>query len=118
MRNNSIPGVDRETWIRVFEEMDPKTRRWAFIAAKMAEKKKNFSEMAKRHRMSTWYMAAAAQGKKGYNMTKRIVDALEADLGIDLGPFLSPEEVRKINRAEDKKKPAPAPTPAAQEEAI
>lgn len=110
MRNQLPAGISREAWISAFELMTPKARRWAFIAAKMAEKKKNFSDMAKRHRMSTWYLSAAAQGKPGYNMTQRIVDALESDLGIDLAPFVSPDEARKLNHKEE-----PPPAPATEE---
>ena len=116
MRNQLPTGIDREAWIAAFEGMTPKARRWAFIAAKMAEKKKNFTDIAKRHRLSTWYTSACAQGKDGYGLTLRIVEALEADLGIDLGPFLSPDEVRKINRT--KAEPTAKSETATEEEAI
>ena len=101
MTDNKIKAhVDPEAWMRAFEGMTPRLRRWAFIAAKMAEHKQTFTGMAKRHRMTGWYLGACAQGKG--NLTPKAVKALEADLKICLLPFLSPEELRKLGRQEPK----------------
>lgn len=98
MTDNTIKaGVDPRAWVTAFESMTPKQRRWAFIAAKMAEHKQTFSGMAKRHRMTGWYLGACAQGKG--NLTPKAVKALEASLNVCLAPFLSPEEARKMVHA-------------------
>ena len=86
-------GIDPRAWAEAFEAMEPKIRRWAFLAAKMAEHGQTFSGMAKRHRTSTWYLAAAAHGKQA--MTRRAVLAFETSLKVNLDPFLNPEEARK-----------------------
>ena len=101
MTDNTIKGgADPRAWVEVFEALTPKQRRWAFIAAKMAEHKQTFTSMATRHRMTGWYLGACAQGKG--NLTPKAVRALEADLKICLLPFLSPEELRKLGRQEPK----------------
>lgn len=83
-------------WVGIFEKMTPRQRRWAFIAVKMAEKPTNFTDIAKRHRLSGWFVGACARGKR--RMTARCCAALAADLGIDLEPFLTPDELHKIGR--------------------
>lgn len=95
MPDNTIKAhVDPEAWMRAFEAMPPKLRRWAFISAKMAEKKKNFSDIARPNgRPSAWFISACAQGDRP--MTARVIKALEAELSIDLSPFVSPDEARK-----------------------
>lgn len=95
MTDNTIKGgADPRAWVEVFEALTPKQRRWAFIAAKMAEKKKSFSDIARPNgRPSAWFISSCAQGDR--LMTARVVKALEAELSIDLAPFLSPEETRK-----------------------
>lgn len=99
MTENLIKGgIDPKAWMLAFEAMTPVQRRWAFIAAKMAEHKQTFTSMAKRHRLTAWYLGACAQGK--YNMAPSAIKALEADLKIDLSPFLSPAEARKAQRAQ------------------
>ena len=101
MTDNTIKGgVDPRAWVEAFEAMTPKQRRWAFIAAKMAEHKQTFSGMATRHRMTGWYLGSGAQGKG--NLTPKMVLALESDLKIDLRPFLSPDEARKLGKMEMK----------------
>lgn len=99
MTDNLIKGgADPQAWIAAFEVMTPIQRRWAFIAAKMSEHKQTFTSMAKRHRLTGWYLGACAQGK--YNMAPSAVKALEADLHVDLSPFLSPVELRKCQRVQ------------------
>ena len=95
MTDNTIKAkVDPEAWTRAFEAMLPKFRRWAFISAKMAEKKKNFSDIARPNgRPSAWFISACAQGDRP--MTARVIKALEAELSVDLSPFVSPDEARK-----------------------
>lgn len=95
MKNNKITGgVDPQTWVTVFEQMTPAQRRWAFISAKMAEHHQTFAAIAKRHRVTAWYLGAAAQGKAP--LSPKAVKALEDSLSIDLSPFLSPVEARKV----------------------
>jgi hypothetical protein len=91
-------GADPKAWMAAFELMTPVQRRWAFIAAKMAEHKQTFTSMATRHRLTAWYLGACAQGK--FNMAPSAVKALESDLHVDLSPFLSPTELRKAQRAQ------------------
>lgn len=95
MTDNTIKAyADNEAWMRAFEAMTPRLRRWAFIASKMAERGKNFSDIARPNgRPSAWFISACAQGSKP--MTARVAKALETELSIDLAPFLSPEEGRK-----------------------
>ncbi len=93
---NEIKMGDPKIWLHVFEDMEPKIRRWAFIAAKMAEHQQTFKAIGTRHRISSWYIGAASQGRAP--MTPRIISALEKDLRIDLGPFLSPNELAKSKR--------------------
>ena len=98
MTDNTIKGgADPRAWVEVFEALTPKQRRWAFISAKMAEHKQTFTSMATRHRMTGWYLGACAQGKG--NLTPKAIRALESDLKIDLRPFLSPDETRKLGNA-------------------
>lgn len=95
MTDNIIKAhVDPEAWMRAFEAMTPKLRRWAFISAKMAEKKKNFSDIARPNgRPSAWFISSCAQGDRP--MTARVIKALEAELSIDLSPFTLPGEARR-----------------------
>ena len=95
MTDNTIKAhVDPEAWMRAFEAMTPKMRRWAFISAKMAEKKKSFSDIARPNgRPSAWFISSCAQGDRA--MTPRVITALEAELSIDLSPFVLPGEARK-----------------------
>ena len=98
MTDNTIKAaIDPRAWVEAFEAMTPKQRRWAFISAKMAEHKQTFTSMATRHRMTGWYLGACAQGKG--NLTPKAIKALETSLNIDLRPFLSPEEARKLGNA-------------------
>jgi hypothetical protein len=94
--NNEIKQGDPVIWAKVFEDMPPLIRRWAFIAAKMAEHKMTFSAMATRHRLTGTYISNCAQGK--VPMSPRVVTALESDLKIDLTPFLTPTEIWKNRR--------------------
>lgn len=92
--NNMATNHTPEAWMRAFDGMVPKMRRWAFIAAKMAEKKKSFSDVARPNgRPSAWFISSCAQGNRA--MTARVVKALEVELDIDLSPFLSHEESKK-----------------------
>lgn len=95
MTDNTIKAhVDPEAWMRAFEAMPPKLRRWAFISAKMAERGKSFSDIARPNgRPSAWFISACAQGNRA--MTARVIKALEAELNVDLSPFISPDEARK-----------------------
>jgi len=105
MSENEIKGgVDRQTWVQVFERFSPKERRWAFLAVKMAEHQQTFRGMAKRHKLSPWYLGACAQGKDGYSMTPKVAKALEKSLNIDLAPFLDPVETAKGRWAASKPK--------------
>ena len=97
MSNDIKGGMNKTVWMKVFEDMSPVQRRWAFISVKMAERHKTFKDMAKRHgQMGAWYMSECAQGLNGRKLNGKIKHALEVELGIDLGPFLSPEEAWKI----------------------
>ena len=95
--DNAIKQGDPAVWAKVFEDMTPLMRRWAFIAAKMAEHKMSFSAMGTRHRLTGTHIASCAQGK--VPMSARVAQALESDLKIDLAPFFLPDEYRKIRRA-------------------
>ena len=99
MSDNTIKGgVDPLAWIKVFEEMTPLMRRWAFISAKMAEKKKDFKDIGAEAGITGWYVGAAAQGRTA--LTPSVISALEKSLDIDLSPFLSPDEAAKVRRKE------------------
>jgi hypothetical protein len=97
--SNKLPSnIDPTAWIEAFEKMSPLCRRWAFIAAKMAEKNKTFAEIASPEGITGWYVGASAQGRTA--LTPRVVKALEKGLDIDLSPFLSPDEAAKVRRYE------------------
>ena len=99
MADNSIKGgVDPLAWIKVFEDMTPLMRRWAFISAKMSEKSKDFNEIGAEAGRTGWYVGAAAQGRTA--LTPSVISALEKSLDIDLSPFLSPDEAAKVRRKE------------------
>jgi len=101
---NAIRGnTDPRAWQEIFAQFTPKQRRWAFIAVKMAEHKKNFTDIGKRHRITPWYVGACAQGKPGYNLGPPVIAALEKDLDIDLSPFLEPLEAGKVRWTASKK---------------
>lgn len=101
-------GIDKTAWLRVFEDMTPVQRRWAFVAVKMAERHKTFKDIAKRHRLGAGYLAECVQGViKGGSvrkLTPAMKTALESELAIDLGPFLSPEEAWKVMAHRNKAK--------------
>lgn len=115
MSNELKGGIDKMVWMRVFEEMTPVQRRWAFISVKMAEYQKTFKDIARRHRLGAGYLAECVQGviKNGHvrNLTNKMKNALESELKIDLTYFLSPAESWKImakkNMAWVKSKQAP-----------
>ena len=77
----------------ILEGMTPEQRREWFILIKMSEKKKTFHDMARRHRMSNWYLSASVHGK--YPMSAKVVKTLEDELGVDMRPFLNPAEATR-----------------------
>lgn len=94
MPDNKLPiAMDLVILSGILEAMTPVQRREWFILIKMAEKKKTFHEMAKRHRMSNWYLSASVHGK--YPMSAKVVKTLEGELDVDMAPFLSPAEMSR-----------------------
>lgn len=79
-----------------FQALELTRLRRAYIEAHMSERGKTYREIAARHRMSAWYLAAAVIGKQP--MARKHVAALEADLDIKLTAWLTPEETTKINK--------------------
>lgn len=105
MPQNEIKGgVDKAVWFRVFEDMTPVQRRWAFVSVKMAERHKTFKDMAKRHRMTAWYMSECCQGLNDRSLTPKIKKALESELDVDLTPFMSPLEAWNMDKDRNLKK--------------
>ena len=100
MQNQIKAAINKDIWLKVFEDMTPVQRRWAFVSVKMAERQKTFKDMAKRHRLGAGYLAECVQGVVKNGTTRRLTsqmkNALEVELAIDLGPFLSPEEAWKM----------------------
>lgn len=77
----------------ILDGMTPMQRREWFILIKIAEKKKTFHEMARRHRMSNWYLSASVHGK--YPMSAKVVKTLEDELNVDMTPFLNAAEMKR-----------------------
>lgn len=61
-------------------------RREIYLLALMINMKTSYRAIAKRHRMSPWFVSACARGK--FRMTDRIRKAFEEDLRCDLSQFL------------------------------
>jgi hypothetical protein len=110
-------GQDLQILAITIEALTPVQRREWFVKIKMSEKQKNFTDIATRHRLGHGYLASAVAGK--YNWSRKVVRALEADLEVDLAPFLTPSEAAKIAIADrtDHRvhKPATTPPPASQD---
>ncbi|MFH2033353.1 MAG: hypothetical protein ABIJ26_01435 [Candidatus Margulisiibacteriota bacterium] len=99
MSDNEIKAnLDRRILATVIEAMTPEQVREWFIKMKMAEHRQNYTDIAKRHRLSKWYLSGAVHGKYGF--TPRTVHALEADLSINLRPFLNGAELLKLRKVE------------------
>ena len=110
--NNKLPiAMDLLLLSNILEGMTPQQRREWFVLIKMAEKKKTFHDMAKRHRMSNWYLSASIHGK--YPMSGKVVKTLEDELGVDMRPFLNPVEMA---RCKVKEIPDPVGAEPGQEE--
>ena len=94
MPENKLPiAMDLTILSSMLEGMTPEQRREWFILIKMSEKKKTFHDMARRHRMSNWYLSASVHGK--YPMSAKVVKTLEDELNVDMAPFLSPVEMAR-----------------------
>jgi len=76
-----------ENWEHLFQELTPVQRVAAVIDTAMMLRGQTSASIAKRHRLSRWYVAAVARGKR--NMTPALQRMFEADLHIDLTPFLA-----------------------------
>ena len=100
----NAPGMDRQILAKVLEGMRPEQVREWFIKYKMAERRKSYRDMASRHRVSAWYLAASVSGK--YPFSQKVVKTLEAELIIDLTPFLNHAEAARCCRKGLKAKPA------------
>jgi len=100
---------------QTIEALTPQQRREWFVKIKLAEHGKNFTDIATKHRLGHGYLASAVSGKYGWS--RKIVRALEADLKIDLSPYLTLEEGQKISQA-DQEDHRGRPKPAAQVEPV
>jgi hypothetical protein len=92
MKNRDIKIV-----AEVLENMQPEQRREWFIKIKMAERLQTFASIANHHKFSTWLLAAAVNGNAPWS--PRIIKALQADLKLDLAPFLTEREAAKLARS-------------------
>jgi hypothetical protein len=81
---------------RILDGMTLKQRRETIVKLCMSERRKNFEEIAHRHHFTTWLLAKAVHGQA--NWSPRIIKALQADLDLDLRPFLTPQEAAKFAR--------------------
>lgn len=80
-------NIDPDAWAEVFRHLTPELRRWAIIAAKMAEHRKTFEDIARRHQLTRWYIGEMAHGTRP--MSGRIRRAFELELQVSLtGPGL------------------------------
>lgn len=112
MADNKLPiAMDLVILSGILEGMTPEQRREWFVLIKMSEKKKTFHDMARRHRMSNWYLSASVHGK--YPMSAKVVKTLEDELGVDMVPFLTPLE---LARCKFKNPAVPEGSAPAQEE--
>lgn len=68
-------------------------RRW-FVLMVMDKHGQSFASIAAKHRMTTWTLAKAVNGKAPWS--PRIILALQASLQIDLGTFLQDKEACKV----------------------
>lgn len=80
--------------IAAVRALTPEQRRGWFIKMKLDEKGKTLTEVARRHRFSTWLLAAAVNGKASWS--RRVVRALQAELKMDLRPFLTKREADRL----------------------
>lgn len=81
---------------KILDGMTLLQRREAIVKLAMSARRKNFEDIARRHRFTTWLLAKAVHGRA--NWSPRIVRALQADLDLDLVPFLTPQEAAKLAR--------------------
>lgn len=89
-------NIDIKILVSVLEEMTiPQRREW-FIKMLMAKHGVTFEAIAKRHRLNKWYINGSLIGK--FPMGSKVVNALEKQFGIDLGPFMTGEEKKKLGR--------------------
>lgn len=68
-------------------------RRW-YVLILMDNRNLTFDAIATKHRMATWTLAAAVNGKAPWS--PRITRALEAALRVDLAGFLTETEAGKL----------------------
>lgn len=73
-----------------FCQLNQKQRREAYITMLLILRNTTYKAIAKRHRISSWYVSACARGS--YGMTPRVQKLLEKDLQCDLSLFLLEEE--------------------------
>ena len=88
-----VDNMDLRVLSEILEGMTPIQRREWFVKIKMAEMGKTFHEIAKKHRISVWFLSAVVRGK--YPMSARACEVLEGDLKIDLRPFMGHHEAVK-----------------------
>lgn len=81
---------------KILDGMTLFQRREAIVKLRMAERRKTFEEIARRHHFTTWLLAKAVHGQASWS--PRIVRALQADLDLDLRPFLTKTEAAKLAR--------------------
>lgn len=72
-------------------ELTPKQRMTAYLEMVMRLRGISAAAVAKKHRLSRYYVSASITGKK--KMGPRVQAALEADLGVSLGEFVT--EIQK-----------------------
>ena len=73
----------------------PQRREW-LVKMLMAKHGITFEAIAKRHRLNKWYINGSLIGK--FPMGSRVVKAIESQFGIDLGPFMTKEEKKRMGR--------------------
>ena len=89
-------NIDIKILVSVLEAMTiPQRREW-FIKMLMAKNGATFESIAKRHRLNKWYINGTIIGT--FPLNKKVVNALEKEFNIDLGPFMTGEEKKKLGR--------------------
>ncbi|MFA7662862.1 MAG: hypothetical protein WCX88_03005 [Patescibacteria group bacterium] len=91
-----IKNYDVAVVCKILDGMSLHQRREWIVKARMAERRKNFEDIARRHRFTAWLLAKAVHGKA--NWSPRIVKALQSDLALDLTAFLTEKEAAKYQK--------------------
>lgn len=82
-----------EIMTRLVEGMPIPEQRQVFIMVWMVRRKKTFREIARKHRISAWYLSGAVAGR--FPWSKKHIAALEAELDVDLSEFITRIEMSK-----------------------